>query len=85
MDIFALQDMWERLVVCVLQMKCRLGLDELESTSGHLNHKVSAHGKQSIVYWQIVDLFKLTPVARWLYEERNKSTKVNQDENASLQ
>ena len=51
--------------MCVLQMKCRLGLDELESTSGHLNHKVSAHGKQlSIVYWQIVALFKLTPVAR---------------------
>ena len=58
--------------MCVLQMKCRLGLDELESTSGHLNHKVSAQiGKQSIVYWQIVALFKVR-----LYEERNKSTKV---------
>ena len=34
--------------MCVLQMKCRLGLDELESTSGHLNHKVSAHDKQSL-------------------------------------
>lgn len=51
MDTFTLQDMLERLAVCVLQMKCRLGLDELESTSGHLNHKVSAHGKQSNVYW----------------------------------
>ena len=51
--------------MCVLQMKCRLGLDELESTSGHLNHKVSAQiGKQNIVYWQIVALFKVTPVAR---------------------
>ena len=50
--------------MCVLQMKCRLGLDELESTSGLLNHKVSAHGKQSNVYWQSVALFKLTPVAR---------------------
>ena len=35
------QGMYERQEGCVLLMKYRLDLDELESTSGHLNLKVS--------------------------------------------
>ena len=33
--------MYERQEVCVLLMRCRLDLDELGNTSGHLNLKVS--------------------------------------------
>ena len=42
------QGMSERLVEYVLQMKCRLGLAELESTSGHLNLKVSGQKKKCL-------------------------------------
>ena len=43
------QGMSERLVEYVLQMKCRLGLGELESTFGHLNLKVSGQKKKCLL------------------------------------
>lgn len=43
------QGMFERLVEYVLQMKCRLGLGELESTFGHLNLKVSGQKKKCLL------------------------------------
>ena len=33
---------------CALQMKCKLGLDELASTSGHLRLKVSGPSKNNV-------------------------------------
>ena len=38
--------MFEKQEGCVLLMKCKLDLDELESISGHLNPKVSESGSK---------------------------------------
>jgi len=40
--------MFEKQEGCVLLMKCKLDLDELESTSGHLNPKVSGSNIEDI-------------------------------------
>jgi len=41
--------MFEKQEGYVLLMKCKLDLDELESTSGHLNPKVSGSNSEDII------------------------------------
>ena len=40
--------MFEKQEECVLLMKCKLDLDELESISGHLNPKVSGSDSKDL-------------------------------------